>query len=175
MGTDFVQLFQLQDCRSILSMNKSGMQRLLADRWNEVRPDSLLRYVHLGGTSGTAPDFAALDAAWSDDDQKREVVDELCLLEQTIPLDYWASYAEVFMDGAPGSISSTELFPNEAEETFILLLPEHVDRMLHGLAEHQEELRVMTEDTVSVLAKWRDQCVSNPNFRGCIFCRLLVS
>src|ERR1044071_7676795 len=53
--------------------------------------------------------------------------------DEEIYLDYWGCYAEVF-DGHPeGSISSLDYLPDEEDETFLLLRPEHVDRMIKSL------------------------------------------
>lgn len=93
----------------------------------------------------------------------------VALSEEGIYLDYWGCYAEVF-DGPPeGSISSLDYLPDEEEETFLLLRPDHIDQMVKSLHEHRNDLNIMDEEQIGKLEKWRDFCVANPNYMVAYF------
>ena len=93
----------------------------------------------------------------------------VALGDEEIYLDYWGCYAEVF-DGHPeGSISSLDYLPDEEEETFLLLRPDHVDRMIKSLREHSDDLSIMDEEQIGKLEKWRDFCAANPNYMVAYF------
>ena len=83
--------------------------------------------------------------------------------DEEIHLDYWGCYAKVF-DGHPeGSISSLDYLPGEEEETFLLLRPDHVDRMIKSLHEHIDHLTIMDKEQIEKIERWRDFCVANPS------------
>ena len=84
---------------------------------------------------------------------------------EEIYLDYWGCYAEVF-DGHPdGSISSSAYLPDEEDETFLLLRPEHVDQMIKSLYEHRDGLSIMDNEQIEKLERWKDFCAANPSHR----------
>ena len=84
--------------------------------------------------------------------------------DEEIYLDYWGCYVEAF-DGHPeGSISSLDYLPDEEEETFLLLHPQHVDRIIKSLRKHINELTVMNKEQVEKIEKWRDFCLENPGY-----------
>ena len=84
--------------------------------------------------------------------------------DEEIFLDYWGCYAEVF-DGHPeGSISSLDYLPEEEDETFLLLRPDHVDQMVRSLYNHLDNLSVMNKGQIEKIERWRDFCIANPNY-----------
>jgi hypothetical protein len=83
---------------------------------------------------------------------------------EDVLLDYWGCYVEVFGDHPEGSISSLEYLPAEEEEYFLLLRPEHVDRMIKSLREHLDDLRIMNKEMIWTVEQWRDFCTDNPGF-----------
>ena len=88
----------------------------------------------------------------------------IALGDEEIHLDYWGCYAEVF-DGHPeGSISSLDYLPGEAEETFLLLRPNHVDQIVKSLSEHMDDLSIMDKERVRKVERWRDFCAANPGY-----------
>ncbi len=88
----------------------------------------------------------------------------VALGDQEIYLDYWGCYAAVF-DGHPeGSISSLDYLPNQEEETFLLLRPDHVDKMIKSLYDHMNDLSVMDKEQIEQVEKWRDFCAANPSY-----------
>ena len=84
--------------------------------------------------------------------------------DETIYLDYWGCYVEVFSQEPDGSISSLKYFPDDEEELFLLLRPENVTQMIDSLRAHYDDLRVMTESEIEQLEKWRDFCVADPSY-----------
>ena len=88
----------------------------------------------------------------------------VALEDEEIYLDYWGCYAEVFEGHPEGSTSSLDYLPDEEEETFLLLRPDHVDRMIKSLHEHREDLSIMDKGQLAELEKWRDFCAANPNY-----------
>src|SRR5580698_9256906 len=81
-----------------------------------------------------------------------DLVDYLCVSSDRLTIDYWGCYAEVFGSGdPPGSIPDYKLFPHIEQQTYLLLRPEHVDRMLASLEEHRHEMRVMQEPQLAQL------------------------
>jgi hypothetical protein len=87
----------------------------------------------------------------------------VALGDEEIYLDYWGSYAEVFNGHPEGSISSLDYLPDEEEETFLLLRPDHVDRMVRSLNEHRGDLNIMDKEQLEKLERWRDFCAANPS------------
>ena len=87
----------------------------------------------------------------------------IALGDEEIHLDYWGCYDEVF-DGHPeGSISSLDYLPGEEEETFLLLRPDHVDRMIKSLYEQVDDLSIMDKAQIEKVERWRDFCAANPS------------
>ncbi len=84
--------------------------------------------------------------------------------DEEIYLDYWGCYAAVFNGHPEGSISSLDYLPDEEEETFLLLRPEHIDQMIKSLHKHMNDLRVMNKGKVEKVEGWRDFCVANPDY-----------
>ena len=74
---------------------------------------------------------------------KSDLAQDFAFGVEEILLDYWGCYPEVFGDHPEGSISSLDYLPDEEEERFLLLRPEHVDKMILSLREHLSDLRVM--------------------------------
>jgi hypothetical protein len=82
--------------------------------------------------------------------------------DEEIHLDYWGCYSEVF-DGHPeGSISSLDYLPDEEEETFLLLRPDHVDQIVKSHYNHMDDLSIMDKEQVGKVERWRDFCIANP-------------
>jgi hypothetical protein len=81
-------------------------------------------------------------------------------------VDYWGCYVEAFAaKHPPGAVGAKELFPAMVEEPYLLLLPEHLDTILHSLEEHQDELTVMKPDDIVRLRQWRDACSKDAGLR----------
>jgi hypothetical protein len=158
MGCDWVRLFNKRLCDEILAINNSALADFVAshlrqlDEYNEFRfgfaeevpiPD---RIRHLRESGISEPEL------------KRILVDSLCVFGEWLNVDYWACYAEVFGDDPPGSVWDREIFPHLQSPHFLLLRPEHVDRMIGSLYAHRAEVTVMEEKDILLLTQWREQC-----------------
>src|SRR5262249_40596965 len=85
--------------------------------------------------------------------------------EEWIYLDYWGCYAHVFSKGDPmGSVSCQKYFPGDSECNFLLLKPEHVDRMIQSLKQHLDDLPVMKKEGVTRVEYFRDFCRGHPDY-----------
>ena len=73
-------------------------------------------------------------------------------------------YSHVFNGHPEGSISSLAYLPNQEEEIFLLLRPDHVHQMLKSLDDHSDDLRVMKVSDIQRLERWRDLCAADPSY-----------
>jgi len=53
------------------------------------------------------------------------------------------------------------MFPHIREQRYLLLRPEHVEKMLTSLEEHWKEVQVMQEGQLSQLRVWKTRCVKD--------------
>ena len=60
-----------------------------------------------------------------------------------------------------GSIPDYKMFPHIREQRYLLLRPEHVEKMLTSLEEHWKEVQVMQEGQLSQLRVWKTRCVKD--------------
>lgn len=101
---------------------------------------------------------------------KADLVEHLCASREKLTIDYWGCYAEVFAPGdPPDSIPDYKLFPHIEQQGYLLLAPEHVDRMLAALEEHHGELQAMAEPQVSQLRQWNEQCKQDTGYMVAYF------
>jgi hypothetical protein len=95
---------------------------------------------------------------------RADIAQDFAFGDEEIYLDYWGCYAHVF-DGHPeGAISSLDYLPDQEEEIFLLLRPEHVDQMIESLHDHEDDLRVMDKGDIERLERWRDFCASDTSY-----------
>jgi hypothetical protein len=84
--------------------------------------------------------------------------------DEELFLDYWGCYAEVF-DGRPdGSISSLDYLPDEEEETFLLLRPDHIGQIIRSLRDHLDDLNIMDKEKIDKVESWKEYCRANPDY-----------
>jgi hypothetical protein len=163
MGTDSVRLFDRRLCDDILALDNLTLEPFVSSHLEELDQFNELRY-----------GFADIDAVpnrirqlnesgLSEQELKCILVESLCPLGERLYVDYWGSYAEVFVGDPPGSIPDFEIFPHLREQRFLLLRPEHLDQMLGSLFTHRADLRVMLEKAISLLTQWRDHCMNDKN------------
>ncbi len=63
------------------------------------------------------------------------------------------------------TISSLELFPDDLDgETFILLMPSHVDKILESLRKHTKDLTIMSEKEIDKISQFKNFCAQNNDF-----------
>jgi hypothetical protein len=169
MGTDWVSLFDRRLCDEILRLDLDGLTRVLEPRRNDVREFSLLG-VKFGNGLRAPEIIKTLREEGASLSRIRELlIDALCVSNEQIALDYWACYAEVFSQDPPGSTPDNKLFPEQEEQLYLLLLPEHVDQMLASLKTHAAEVRVMREEQINKLRDWRDMCAREKSHQVAYF------
>jgi hypothetical protein len=96
---------------------------------------------------------------------RAKLVDELCFSERRIVVDYWGCYVEAFSGADPSdALADYVLFPKRQEQSFLLLLPNHVDRILQSLDLHRAELTRMSNDHLNAVREWRDLCTADPSY-----------
>lgn len=96
-----------------------------------------------------ADEFEILDACFSDD---------------KVYLDYYGCLAYLKGFEWENIISSLEIIPYCEEETFILLQPNHVDKIIKSLQKHIEELTVMSEKEINKIIELKNFCDQNEGF-----------
>jgi hypothetical protein len=90
-----------------------------------------------------------------------EFISAVCLSEAKIYLDYYGCFAHLGYEWE-NTISSLEFFPDcEDGETFILLLPEHVDEIVKSLRENIKILTVTGEKQIDEILKFKEICAAN--------------
>jgi len=90
---------------------------------------------------------------------------ECCFSKEAIHLDFYGSFSHLKGDEWEDSISSLKLFPNDLDgETFVLLLPRHVNEILESLKKHIEDLTVMSEKEIDEISQFNNFCAQNDGF-----------
>ena len=97
-------------------------------------------------------------------EMKADVAQDFGFRDEEIHLDYWGCYSHVFNGHPEGSISSLDYLPNQEEEIFLLLRPEHVYQMLKSLNDHSDDLRVMKVSDIQRLESWSALCTAHPSY-----------
>ena len=169
MGTDSIKLFNKRLSDQILAMDLQQLTEFLEENIGvlEKKDFSFSTVLFVMKQTGSSVSDA-VETLLSDEHTltglKTEAIDDFAFGDDVILLDYWGCYCEVF-DGHPeGSISSLDYLPGEQEETFLLLRPEHVGRMIKSLHEHIDDLSIMNTEKIAKVEEWRDYCAANPNY-----------
>ena len=167
MGTDRVKLFDKTLGDRILAMDQDALIHFLEENSNILSSKAYMGYV---GDLATQSSIAeAVETVLRDDYPlpyfKSQVVMDFAFGDEEILLDYWGCHAHVFIENPAGSISSLDYLPDEEEETFVLLLPEHVEQMIKSLREHMHDVTVMRQEHIDKLDEWRLRCAANDNYR----------
>ena len=90
---------------------------------------------------------------------------ESCFTEDEIYLDYYGCLSHLDGFGWENTISSLEILPNEEdEETFILLQPIHIDKIIESLRNHTKELTIMSEKEIDKIVQFKTFCAQNQDF-----------
>jgi hypothetical protein len=163
MGADWLQLFDKKLCDEVLGLNAETLPAFLAKHLPQFREFSTFRY-DFDGVPVHDRVKQLLEIGESVADLRVKLVDELCFSEGRIAIDYWGCYVEVFASAdPPGAIADYRLFPERQQQSFLLLLPNHVDRILESLDLHRAELAVMTGAEINLLRQWRNVCSADPS------------
>ena len=169
MGTDFVKLFNKALADQILAMGQEPLTSFLEENISALqqKPATLslvLLEMEQKGSSVSDSVERLLSVEQTFSQLRAEVAQDFAFGDAEIYLDYWGCYAHVFSGHPESSISSLDYLPDQEEETFLLLSPEHVDQMIGSLQEHSHDLRVMSTADIETLKQWRDFCGANPSY-----------
>lgn len=163
MGADWLQLFDKKLCDEVLELDAETLPAFLAKHLPQFREFSTFRY-EFERVPVHERVKRLLETGQSDANLRAKLVDELCFSEGRIVIDYWGCYVEVFASAdPPGAIADYRLFPERQQQSFLLLLPNHVDGILESLDLHRAELTVMTDADINLLRQWRNICSADPS------------
>jgi hypothetical protein len=175
MGTDWLQLFDKSLSDKILAMNRQRLARFLEeniDVLKEKERGDRISYSSIVFTMNQHKISAAravgrliMDVGLQD--LKIDVAFDFCYGEEWVYLDYWGCYAHVFSEGDPkGSIPSDKYLPDKKDHGFLLLTPDHVDRIVRSLKERADDLPVMKRMGTGIerVEYFRDFCRGHPGY-----------
>ncbi len=169
MGTDSVKLFNKAVADQILAIEQAPLVQFLEENIDVLRKKECalsLIVFEMEQNGGSVSDAVGrlLSGEQTFMEMKANVAQDFGFGDEEIHLDYWGCYSHVFNGHPEGSISSLDCLPNQEEEIFLLLRPEHVDQMLKSLDDHSDDLRVMKVSDIQRLERWRDLCAADPGY-----------
>jgi hypothetical protein len=173
MGTDWLQLFDKRLSDKILAMNRQRLVRFIEENIDVLKEKDRRDTVHYSSIIFTMNQdklsvTQAIDRLIADSglqDLKIDVAFDFCFGEEWVYLDYWGCYAHVFSEGDPkGSIQSDKYMPDKGDYDFLLLTPDHVDRIVKSLKEHADDLPVMNRAGIERVEYFRDFCRGHPGY-----------
>jgi hypothetical protein len=167
MGTDSLKLFNKTLADQILAMARESLIRFLEENIGILKQknslSTVLYEVEQRGISVSDAVNRLLSEEFTLTGLKIEVIDDFAFGDEEIYLDYWGCY--IVFDGYPeGAISSLDYLPDQEEEIFILLRPDHVDQMIKSLYDHINDLEIMVEEEIEKVEEWRNYCAANPSY-----------
>jgi hypothetical protein len=169
MGTDSVKLFNKALADQILAMEQASLVHFLKENIETLKQKAFtisLIVFEMKENGGSVSDAVGnlLSGEQTFANLRADVAKDFGFSDEEIYLDYWGCYSHVFSGHPEGSISSLDYLPNQVEEIFLLLRPEHVDQMTKSLHEHADDLRVMKAVDIERLEEWRDIGAADPGF-----------
>lgn len=170
MGADWVCLFDKHLCDEIISLASADLPAFVDSQLSALHDLSEFKCGFPQDVPASVRVAQLREQGRSDEELKADLVDHLCVSGHRLTVDYWGCYAEVFASAdPPGSIPDYRLFSHIKQQGYLLLLPEHVDRMLVSLEEHQREMRVMQEPQLSELRAWKNLCMEDSRWMVAYF------
>jgi hypothetical protein len=169
MGTDSAKLFNKALADQILAMQSGQLTSFLEENIGVLqrKPSNLslvLFEMERNGGSASSAVERLLSGEQTLTELRADIAQDFAFGDEEILLDYWGCYAHVF-DGHPeGAITSCDYLPEQEEEIFLLLRPEHVDQMIQSLHAHEDDLSVMGKGDIERLEGWRDFCASDTSY-----------
>ena len=169
MGTDSVKLFNKALADQIMAMEQGPLVHFLEENIDTLKQKAFnlsLIVFEMKQNGGSVSDAVGnlLLGEQTFTDLRADVAQDFAFADEAIYLDYWGCYSHVFSGHPEGSISSLDYLPNQIEEIFLLLRPEHVDQMIKSIHEHADDLRVMKPADIERLEEWRDLCAADPRY-----------
>lgn len=166
MGADWVCLFDRRLCDEIVSLAPANIPAFVESHLPVLHDFSEFKCGFAQDVTATIRFRELQRQGRTDEELRADLVDHLCVSSDRLTVDYWGCYGEVFASGdPPGSIPDYKIFPHIEQQAYLLLRPEHVDRMLASLEEHRHELRVMQEPQLAQLRQWKVRCVEDSSQR----------
>jgi hypothetical protein len=169
MGTDSIKLFNKTLADQILAMKRKPLTHFLEEnidilKRKEFTLNSVVCMMEQSNCSVSDAVERLLSEEYTLRSLKSEVAQDFAFGDEEIYLDYWGCFGEVFDDYPEGSIPSLEYLPDQEEEIFLLLRPDHVDRIVKALYEHIDELKIMNKEMIGKVEKCKDYCTTNPGY-----------
>jgi len=189
MSAGALRLFDLTLARRLLAFDREGLAAWLTANLDELKTTTrrgaaaLVEELHrsLPPHLATAlPPLEAFVQHWDDlagllelastDAEVREAIEAIAekaaFGEEKVDLDDRAALDAVFHGLPPaGALSSLALFPSAGPERYLLLGPDHLDRLLEALRHQRPGPRAMGEARVRLLARLRDRCAADDGLR----------
>ena len=179
MGTDYIQLFNKGLADQILAMDRDSLTKFLEEKLSSYKNKRSIGYnpvfSDLGYNGGSVSDAVErlLSSEYNLPQLRESIAVDFAFRDsafdnEQISVDYWGCWAEIFGTCPEGSVSGFEYSanhpPEQNEEGFVLLKPEHLDQMIKSLYEHFDELKIMREVEVKRVVELRDICNANPDY-----------
>jgi len=159
MGADWACLFDKRLCDEIISLAPANIPAFVESHLSVLHDSSEFKCGFAQDVPASIRFRKLQEQGCTDEELRADLVDHLCVSSDRLTIDYWGCYAEVFPSGDPrGSIPDYQLFPHIEQQAYLLLRPEHVDRMLGALEQHRHEMRVMQEPQLTQLRQWKVRC-----------------
>jgi hypothetical protein len=169
MGTESVKLFDKIIADQILAMDQEELVRFLDQNLPELQHKSLIinpvvfaMAQHKTSVADTVGRLLATEFTLPT--LRAELAQDFAFGSEEIKLDYWGCYAEAFTGHPAESISSLDYLPEQQDETFLLLRPEHVELMTSSLRQHLDDLTLMNGKQIEKLEEWTRLCATRPGY-----------
>ena len=170
MGADWVCLFDKRLCDEIISLAPANIPAFVESHLSVLHDFSEFKCGFAENVPASIRFRELREKGRTDEELRADLVDHLCVSSDRLTVDYWGCYAEVFGSGdPPGSIPDYKLFPHIEQQTYLLLRPEHIDRMLALLEEHRNEMRIMDEPQLAQLRQWKVRCMEDASYMVAYF------
>ena len=168
MGTDRARLFNRAIADRILAMDQAELTRFVDNNLVVFSRKSLVinpigsLATEVGSVTVAVEELLATDYTLST--LRSDVALDFAFGDEELLIDYWGCYAANFAGHPAGSISSLDYLPDQEEEIFLLLRPEHVGQMIRSLREHIHDLRIMSDERIQQLEEWQVLCEANRDY-----------
>ncbi len=165
MGADWVCLFNKRLCDQIILLAPANIPAFVESHLSVLRDASEFKCGFAQDVPASVRFRKLQEQGRTYEELRAGLAEHLCVSSDRLTIDYWGCYAELFASGDPlGSIPDYKLFPHIEQQSYLLLRPEHVARMLASLEQHRQELRVMQEPQLAQLRRWKLQCVEDSGY-----------
>src|SRR5215467_14047884 len=138
MGADWVCLFNKRLCDEILALTSANIPAFVQLHLPALHEFSEFKCGFEQDVQVSVRCRRLHEQGRNDEELKADLVDHLCVSSDPLVVDYWGCYVEAFAGvDPPDSIADYRIFPHIQQQGYLLLRPEHVNRMLASLEEHR--------------------------------------